>query len=233
MKHYKNLFFDLDGTLWDLHRNTRVSLTLLFERYAEAGLSDVNFEYFYQRYFIHNERVWKLYREGKIEKMELRTTRFKRAFTDVKFPVTDQFVTQFANDFLATCPSQPHLVHGTLEMLNALHGKIPMHIITNGFRELQSIKMNAGGIAHFFEHVINSEDCGVRKPYRGIFEYAMKLTGATPENSLMIGDDFEADIIGARDFKMDQAWLQNGKGKHKHKPTYTVTDMLGVLAIVR
>ncbi len=233
VKKYDHLFFDLDGTLWDLHRNTKETLTFLFDRFKTDGLCEIDFNIFFKRYFIHNERVWKLYREGKIEKEELRTVRFKRTFEDVKFQTTEKFIAQFANDFSTFCPQQPHLVLGTLEMLNAFHHKIPMHIITNGFKELQSVKMNAGGIAHFFQNVINSEDCGVRKPMRGIFEHATKLAKADPEKSLMIGDDFEADILGARDFGMDQAWLKSGNGKHKHKPTYTVNDMNELLQLLQ
>ncbi|MFN0032660.1 MAG: YjjG family noncanonical pyrimidine nucleotidase [Flavobacteriales bacterium] len=230
MKPYEHLFFDLDGTLWDIRRNTRESLLFLFDKHKEEGLDQVDFENFLQYYTVENEKVWKLYRQNKIEKSVLRIVRFTRAFAKVKFAARQSFVQQFANDFSAHCPTQPHLIPGTLHMLQTLHGHLPMHIITNGFSEIQHTKLHASGITHFFRHIINSEECGARKPSEIIFRYAMEKTAARPETSLMIGDDWEADIVGARNYGMDQCWVA-GAARRKRKCTMQVVDMHEFLAL--
>jgi putative hydrolase of the HAD superfamily len=222
---YKHLFFDLDGTLWDLHLNTRAALAILRDRFQLPLHNDAVFDQFVRTYFKHNDAVWKLYREQKIEKHVLRSVRFEMTFRDMQWAYDAAFIEQFGEAFIEVCPSQPHLIPGTMEMLRAFHGVIPMHIITNGFKEVQGIKMEAGKINGFFQHVVNSEDVGVRKPYAPVFHHAMQLAGADPATSLMIGDDWEADILGARDVGMDTAWLKNGEGRHNFKPTYIVADM--------
>ncbi len=235
MKKYKHLFFDLDGTLWDLYKNTELALRQLV---VEFELQELNFKSFYQHYHHHNEIVWALYREGKIKKEVLRTERFSKAFLELGIEKSVDFYERFAERFLEVCPALPHRVEGALELLNSLKGRYHMHIITNGFKEVQGIKMKAAGIDHFFEEIINSEDAGVKKPDRGIYEFALQKANALPDHSIMIGDDWDADILGARDFGIDQVFLtktermQNelrGKAnnliRHNYKPTLTVDDL--------
>lgn len=242
---YKHLFFDLDGTLWDLFKNTEIALTQLMEPLEQRGFRIENFDYFYRRYHVHNERVWSLYRAGKMDKHVLRTERFKLAFHDVDLEVSNDTVDWFADAFLDICPKLPHLLPGTIDLLDALHGKYTMHIITNGFQEVQGFKMKAGQLDRYFTEIINSEDAGVKKPDPGIFEYAMKRAGAVPEESLMIGDDWDADILGARDFGMDQAYLttselrmaemmgkEKTEARHNYKPTFVVNHLSELKAIL-
>lgn len=231
-KEYKHLFFDLDGTLWDFDSNARNALLILFESYSARMEPAVDFELFLSRYQYHNEQAWALYRKGQMEKNTLRTVRFVKAFADAGLTGVS-WIKSFADDFLDVCPRQAGLVEGTRESLEILSSKYQMHIITNGFREIQSIKLASGGIDQYFRQIINSEDCGVRKPGAAIFEYAMKVTGALKIDSVMIGDDWEADIIGARDFGIDQVFLVSGEEKvedhnklwHNYKPTYVVSNM--------
>lgn len=241
MKKYRHLFFDLDGTLWDLQRNTRAAMEIMF---GEFTLPAEKFDAFFHRYHYHNDKVWALYRDGKMDKETLRTIRFERAMADTG--LQDVSVLEFADRFLEVCPAQPHLIEGSLELLDHCAGRYGMHIITNGFVEVQGIKMRAAGLDGYFEHIIFSEDAGVRKPHRGIFELAMQKAGASPEESLMIGDDWDADILGARDFKMDQAFLTSTEAmlaamgeahaerpvRHNYHPTYTLQSLLELKSIL-
>ena len=228
---YKHLFFDLDGTLWDLHGNSRKALFELWNKYGLAQRADLDFDRFNIRYRHHNDRVWALYRDGKIEKHVLRMERFQRAFTEIGLGES-LWIEAFAEDFMYVCPRQPGLVEGTIEVLEYVADKYELHIITNGFSEVQGVKMEFSGLTGKFNQIINSEDCGIKKPHRGIFEHALLRTGARVEESLMIGDDWDADILGARDFGMHQAWLKSDEGRHNYTPTYTLeklSDLLGIL----
>jgi putative hydrolase of the HAD superfamily len=223
MKAYKHLFFDLDGTLWDIHGNAKMTLQQMFVQFE---LQHVSFEDFHAIYLHHNERVWAMYRQGTMTKEELRTARFSRSFDEMGVSYTAEWMEQFAQAFVDQCPRQPHVIPGAIELLRYLQGRYSMHIITNGFKEIQGIKMEGSGLAPFFMHNINSEDVGVRKPHPQIFEYALQLTGAVKEESLMIGDDWEADILGARNFGMDQVFLQFNTQRHNVKPTFTIQHLL-------
>jgi putative hydrolase of the HAD superfamily len=244
LKKYEHLFFDLDGTLWDLRKNTRAALEVLFDKYTPVQTLD--FEHFFKRYHHHNDQVWALYRDNKIEKEVLRFVRFERAFQDCSFSGDPEIVVEFSNDFMQICPRMPHTIDGTHELLDYCASRYKMHIITNGFIEVQGHKMQAARLNDYFIEMINSEHCGVRKPHRGIFDYAMQKTNAVAGQSLMIGDDWEADIIGARNYGMDQAYLTttdtllneihaaNGHGpvRHNYKPTYTISSLRELMEVL-
>lgn len=223
MSKYKHIFFDLDGTLWDIHRNAELTLRQMFVQFE---IDETLFEAFNKAYLKHNAKVWAMYREGTMSKEELRTARFSRSMDDIGFTYNDEWMERFAAAFVDQCPRQPHVIPGALEILNYLQGKYTMHIITNGFKEIQGIKMDGSGLTPFFVHNINSEDVGVRKPNPKIFEYAFELAGTNAEESLMIGDDWEADIIGARGVGMDQVFLKFNDHRHNVQPTFTITELI-------
>lgn len=248
-KKYTHLFFDLDGTLWDLHRNTRVAMEQI---YSARGFEQDKFESFFHRYHHHNDKAWALYRDGKIEKALLRTVRFERAFSDVEIPMNAADIDRFADEFLDVCPRQPLLLPNTIALLEHCMHRYPMYIITNGFQEVQAIKMEVSGLGKYFQRVVLSEEVGVRKPHREIFDFAMEVSGAQPEWSLMIGDDWDADILGARDYGMDQVFITtteqmldaqraawNGTetsahntSRHNYKPTYTIHNLAELIPIL-
>jgi putative hydrolase of the HAD superfamily len=238
LKKYNHFFFDLDGTLWDLYTNTEEALRILFKEFnlpAEPAF----FSDFYSKYHYHNEKVWALYRVGKIEKEVLRTIRFERAFEEAGHPLVAAEIERFADRFLDVCPKLPNLLPGAHELLAHASKNGKLHIITNGFKEVQGFKMEAGNLNQYFDQMINSEDVGKRKPNPEIFEYALKKAGATKEESIMIGDDWDADILGARDFGIDQAFITHTEQmqlklsggdrthqvRHNYSPTFTVNNL--------
>jgi putative hydrolase of the HAD superfamily len=233
LKKYNHIFFDLDGTLWDLYKNTEEALHLLFK---EFELDLTLFEVFYRRYHYHNEKVWALYRIGKIEKEVLRTVRFSRAFDDAGIAYSAEMIETFALRFLEICPRLPHLLDGAHELLKAASDKAQLHIITNGFKEVQGFKIEGGNLSSYFNVIVNSEDAGYRKPSKEIFDFALQKAGALASESLMVGDDWDADIIGARDAGMDQAFLTNTERmqekltqtegpRHNYRATFTIDSL--------
>jgi putative hydrolase of the HAD superfamily len=239
-KKYTTLFFDLDGTLWDLKKNTELTLRELWMESQLESQATGDFSRFFQRYTFHNDQVWALYRDNKIEKEVLRVARFERTFSDMNVSWSNTQILQFADQFIERCPRQPNVLPGTFEILNACKDQFKMCLITNGFNEVQTIKMAAAGIDHFFESIVYSEDLGIKKPHPEIFQLAMQRANCKPEDALMIGDDWDADIIGAMGVGMDQAFLGATENqlneirladglkplRHNRQPTYRLESLL-------
>lgn len=188
-----DVFFDLDHTLWDFEKNS----ALTFEKILVENQISVELNDFLEVYVPANLAFWKLYREEKITKEELRYQRLKTVFDDLKHPVSDMVIHKMAEDYIENLSSYNHLFPNTVQILDYLRPNYKLHIITNGFHEVQNKKLNNSGIHHFFDQVINSEMAGVKKPNPYIFELALEKSRATADKSLMIGDSLEADIKGA------------------------------------
>lgn len=189
-----DVFFDLDHTLWDFEKNS----ALTFEKIFSENRIDIDLEDFLEVYVPQNLAFWKLFREERITKEELRYQRLKTVFDDLGKPVSDETINWLANEYIAYLSSFDHLFPGTVEILDYLKDKYKLHIITNGFEEIQEKKMKNSGIHSYFDKIINSEMAGVKKPNPVIFELALKSANTVPEKSLMIGDNIEADIMGAQ-----------------------------------
>lgn len=188
-----HVFFDLDHTLWDFDKNS----ALTFEKIFELNKIGVNLEEFLEVYVPINFNYWKLYREDKIDKASLRYGRLNDAFNVLNVEVKTSMIYKLSEDYIKYLSTFNHLFEGTIEILDYLKPKYNLHIITNGFKEVQQGKLNKANIDHYFQTVTNSEMVGVKKPNPKIFNHALTMAKATPENSVMIGDNYEADIMGA------------------------------------
>ncbi len=204
LKKYRHLFFDLDHTLWDFRSNSRETLK---ELYAENGLQDLGIaevNEFIVCYEDVNEGLWGRYEAGVIPKEVLRVLRFRN--TLLRFGVkNDVLVDRLGHLYLERCPLKPHLMPGAKELLQDLSVHYELHIITNGFEEVQHLKIMSSGIAGYFSEIICSEKAGARKPDRRIFDHAQSLARAQKEECLMIGDNLLADMLGARRAGWDHA----------------------------
>lgn len=196
MNKINDVFFDLDRTLWDFEKNSEVALRILFEEF-QLGESIPSFKKFHGEYKRVNARFWKAYGEGKISQAELRAGRFRD--TLAFFGVNNKTMGADMNaKYIAISPYQTHLFPSTKEVLLGLKEKnYRLHIITNGFKEVQHTKLEQSGLDDFFESVLCSEEVGKSKPHPSVFYEAMNRAQAKANQSVMIGDDFNADIIGA------------------------------------
>ncbi|MFS4456440.1 YjjG family noncanonical pyrimidine nucleotidase [Maribacter sp. 2304DJ31-5] len=216
---YKNLvsdvFFDLDHTLWDFERNSALTFEKILSQHSiKVGLSE-----FLDVYVPINFKFWKLYREEKITKSELRYQRLRSVFDTLGHEISDDTIHRLSEEYIAHLSSFGHLFPDTIEILNYLRPKYKLHIITNGFREVQKKKLVNAKIHSFFDHVVDSEMAGVKKPDPFIFELAMKKARVSPENSIMIGDNLEADIFGAQALGMKTLhFMVNDEPPHNHCP---------------
>jgi putative hydrolase of the HAD superfamily len=189
----KHVFFDLDHTLWDFDKNSGLTFQKIFQIHdLKVSLND-----FLETYEVINFKYWKLYREEKVSKSELRYGRLRDAFDSIKISVSDSLIHDLSEDYINHLTSFNHVFEGADTILKYLSKKYDLHIITNGFEEVQEKKMNSSNLRHYFKTVTNSEMVGVKKPNPKIFNFALDLANAKPEESIMIGDSLEADIEGA------------------------------------
>ncbi len=188
-----DVFFDLDHTLWDFDRNSGLTFQkILAEHEVKVDLNE-----FLKAYAPINQEYWKLYREEKIAKAELRHARLKKTFDILSYDVSEALIDILATEYIRHLSSFNHLFPNTVEILNYLRPKYRLHIITNGFKEVQEKKLRNSNIIDYFDQIVNSEMAGVKKPNPIIFELALKRAGINATNALMIGDNIEADVMGA------------------------------------
>ena len=192
----KHIFFDLDHTLWDFETNSTLTLKELFERF-DLGVKIDSEDAFVKRYKEINAHYWSLYRVGQIKKSELRNIRFEKTLEHFGFSDPD-LTNTLSEEYVSTCPLKPNLMPGCIEVLDYLYERYDLHIITNGFEEIQAIKLQKSGIDKYFQHVVTSEKIDRRKPDPVIFNHAGNLTSSSGTENLMIGDHYEADVLGAR-----------------------------------
>lgn len=223
--NYQHLFFDLDHTLWDFEANSRLTLLDLFNKYNLEDELKTGYDNFYTTYIKVNDGKWELYRKGGITKERLRVERFQETFALFGFSDVE-FSAVFEKEYLSICPHKTQLLPGTEELLEYLQHRYEMHVITNGFVETQKTKMQKSGLEFFFESMISSEEVGVNKPSPEIFKQSLERTGANPRTSLMIGDNLQADIVGAQSFGMDQVYYNPLRIKHNVRPTFEIAHLL-------
>jgi len=219
---YKHLFFDLDHTLWDFDANAKSTLTDLFSLFELDKRVAAPFDDFYRKYLYHNEILWDRYHNGLITADDLKWKRMWRTLLD--FKIGDEVLSkQLSAKFLELLPTKKILFPHTTEILQYLLDKnYVLHLITNGFEKTQWSKINNSGLAKYFTHMITSEASNSLKPKKEIFEYAMDKAGASLQQSIMIGDNLEADIQGAINAGMDSVFVNHINATAHLQPTYTI-----------
>ncbi len=210
VKRYAHLFFDLDHTLWDFRTNSRDTLR---ELHAELGLEREGVddpEEFIATFEEVNAGLWRRYEQGHIEKAVLRVLRFRN--TLVRFGVrNDRLSTTLGQLYIDRCPQRTALSPGVRELLDAVRATHRIHVITNGFEEVQRVKVERSGLSAYVDVVVTSEQAGAGKPDPRIFDMALRRAGAAVEDSLMVGDSISNDMEGARAIGMDHAhYVESG-----------------------
>jgi len=201
MKHmnsFKHIFFDLDHTIWDFDKNSKFTFKKIFQ------LNNINLDIdvFLEAYFPINTSYWKLYRANNISKQDLRFGRLKDTFKSIDLNISTKLIHKLSEDYIKFLSTFNFLIEDSLKVLEYLNKKYTLHIITNGFQEVQNEKLLNSNIYHFFSTITNSEMVGVKKPNKKIFQVALDKANANKTNSIMIGDNLDADVIGALKFGM-------------------------------
>ena len=227
MKHYTDLFIDFDDTLYDTHGNSVIALRELFDAlHLEQWFTDA--QVFYDRYWEANIDLWTRYSRGEITRDYLIVERFRRPFSYGEgLEPTAQYCLEASDLFLDLCSSKPGLVEGARELMDYLKTKgYRLHMCSNGFHEVQYRKLCSCGLHNHFDTIVLSEDAGVNKPSPLFFDYAIQKTGAQKETTLMIGDNFQTDILGAKRYGLDTAYFNRFPDYPAAEPvTYEVTQL--------
>ena len=222
---YKDLFFDLDHTLWDFETNSKETIQELYNTHRLADIGIVDFDGFYSTYSAHNHRLWDRYTKGFIKQEELRWKRVYLSLLDFKV-ANEPLAKQMSQAYLEILPNKKHLFPYTIEILEYLKQKdYKMHLITNGFESVQIKKIKNSGLQDYFIEVITSEASNSLKPQKEIFEYALKNANASVEKSIMIGDNESADIQGGINIGMDTVFVNHIQVVPTIPATFTITHL--------
>lgn len=218
---YKHIFFDLDRTLWDFDKSAEETFLEMYKENKLQKRGITSFEEFRSVYKKHNDHLWSLYRKGLIEKEVLSVQRFTDTLAE--FGIQDDgLAAKLGKEYVTLSPLKTNLFPYTHEILQYLETKYEMHIITNGFEEVQQVKVDASDLRKYFKNLITSEQAGFKKPDPRIFEYAFEKAGTNASESIMIGDDLKVDILGAKAMGMDQVYVNFTNYEHCQDITHEV-----------
>lgn len=224
MPNYSTVFFDLDHTLWDYETNARETLLELYQHYhlQERGIDA--FTRFHETFREVNAQLWHLYDHGKITSEVIREERFKKILQP--FGITDvELNRKLSEDYLSECPKKGNLMPHAIETLEYLAGRYALTVITNGFEDVQRVKITSSGIGSYFDHVITSQRAGHKKPAPEIFHFALALHEATADNTVMIGDNVLTDIAGAKNASIDTVLFNPDGVKHEADVNHEIQSL--------
>lgn len=229
---YKHLFFDLDHTLWDFEKNSAECLADIYEVFKFKDLNISTLNAFQQEFSVVNKHYWSLLESNQITHHELRQRRFRDTLINLGADIDDNFGLEVNEYFLELLPKKAHLIEGAVELLEYLLPNYELHIISNGWQDIQVNKMKSSEIHHYFGEIITNELAGTRKPDRRIFDYAIEITKANLAESLMIGDNYEADILGAISANIDTVFYNPDNIPTGQKPTFEVKKLIELKEIL-
>jgi YjjG family noncanonical pyrimidine nucleotidase len=222
MKKYTALFFDLDHTLWDYDTNSTETLHEVFDNFNIAQRTEANKEQFVSVFNTVNDKLWANFNKGHIDRDVIKKQRFDKILKH--FGIKDQDLSQqMSKEYIELCPTKTGLMPHAVEVLEYLHKKYPLYLLTNGFNEVQESKIASAKIGHYFKDMVTSETSGHRKPSIEIFQYTLNLASTMANSTVMIGDNLAADIHGAKNALLDTIYYNPKKTKHKSETDHEVS----------
>lgn len=221
----KDIFFDLDHTIWDFDRNASETLQELYLKYKFEDLcGQATPDAFINAYTSNNHRLWGLYHHHKIDKPTLRKLRFEDTFTQLGID-PNLFPWDFEEEYLDSCPNKTHLFPNAHETLEYLNKHYALHLISNGFQEACERKLAGSQLLGYFDTITISEVVGINKPDARIFEHALREGKANKASSMMVGDNLDADVRGAQNFGMDAVFFNPLSATVPADVAYSISDL--------
>ena len=220
-KDIKTVFIDLDDSIWDFSANSKVAMRKVYDKYGLEA--QCPYERFMSCYMEHNARLWDLYHHGKITKEFLKSERFRISFEECGITFDDpELPVRFDYDYLETIVTCEKVVEGAHELLQFLKERWDVNVLSNGFKNLQYRKLQSGGLDKYISQLVLSDDIGVTKPDKRFFDYALEVVKGEPSTTLMIGDNYDADILGAHNAGWKTIFL-NRKDECRDMPAADAT----------
>lgn len=231
MKKYQSVFFDLDHTLWDYDANSFETLSDLYRDHQINEKVGIEFTHFHDSFQQVNLRLWDQYDRGFIDREVIRSDRFKMVLST--FGLEDHnLASQLGDHYSVLSPTKKNLIPNALEVLDYLVEKYPLYLVTNGFEEMQSTKVESGGIRKYFKDVITSERAGHKKPAKEIFEFTMLLGGLKNDEVIMVGDNLLTDIAGAGNAGIDSVFYNPKRESHQENVTFEIVNLMELKSIL-
>lgn len=231
MKKYECILFDLDHTLWDYETNSAETLNELFQQHKLNQRGIESFSHFHKSFVSINTTLWEQYDLGKIGRDVIRFERFHKIFLHLgvdDYPLS----LKLSDEYVALSPKKSALMPNALDVLEYLHTRYPITIVTNGFEEIQSTKIQSSGLTPYFRNVVTSARAGHKKPAKEIFDFALAETGFQSHEAIMIGDNLITDIGGAHNASVDTVFFNPNKMSHEEKPRYEIQDLVELKGIL-
>lgn len=231
MKKYTTILFDLDHTLWDYEKNSLASLRQLHSEHDLYNYGGVNFDKFVTTFQKVNRGLWDSYNKGIIDRAYIKEKRFQRILDSFDI-ANDQMAANLSIEYIRLCPQKTHLMPHTIQVLDYLNDRYNLFLLTNGFDDVQTIKLSAAKIDHYFDGMVTSETCGHRKPQKEIFDFTLKKAKSKAEETLMIGDNLLADIRGARNANLDTVFYNPVRTRHQEETTFEIDCLIQLTNIL-
>ena len=222
MGDYHHVIFDLDHTLWDFKKNSEETLSELYDSFELANIGSFTTQQFCTAFERVNLQLWQLYNEGKCDQQRLRSERFRMIFAHLGL-ADHQVPVDIADRYLQLCPTKSHVFPHTVATLDYLRHRYRLHVLTNGFAEVQTIKLASAQLSDYFDEAIFSDTAGLRKPHRLMFDYTLDRIQARAHECIMVGDNLDTDVRGAREAGIDQVYFNPAQQSHQEATTYEIT----------
>ncbi|MEO8473528.1 MAG: YjjG family noncanonical pyrimidine nucleotidase [Chryseolinea sp.] len=230
-KSYKAVFFDLDHTLWDYETNSRETLIELYSGYQLSTKGIASVDEFLDQFRLVNAGLWYLYDNGKIDSTVIRRERFKQILEH--FSAYEEGLSiSLSVDYLDQCPKKGNLMPHAIEVLNYLAPRYRLTVITNGFEEIQHLKLKAGNLHTYFDHIVTSQKAGHRKPDKKIFDFALENNNVKCNEAIMIGDNLITDVGGARNAGIANVFFNSEKIGHSDFPDHEIERLIELQGIL-
>jgi YjjG family noncanonical pyrimidine nucleotidase len=227
-QHKKHLFFDLDHTLWDFDRNAFDCLSEIYKDF-QLEANGIKLEEFFSNFTKVNKALWLALEKNEIEQESIRQQRFKLTLADLNLVIGGKVSSAMNDTFLKLLPNKTKLMEGCIDVLDTLKSKYALHILSNGYAKIQTKKLKNSGILSYFDKVITNDIANFRKPEKGIFDYSLSRAKSIPNEVLMIGDSYLADIIGAKNAGWDTVHFSENHSAEENLSTVKIKQLTELL----